>query len=335
MLVWAFLEKRQELTLEQERERPIKVPSRVSMQDGEPTITLDQDTQRKSGIVIAPLAATSHQEELRAYGTILQLQGLVDVRNNYAAAKAQVDKIQAALAASRKEYERLKGLHQANQNISDKALQAAEAVWRADEASARAAQEAVSAVESTARQQWGSVLAEWLSDTSQPFDRLLQQREVLIQITLPAGAPPLSAPQLARVQAADGTLVSAKLVSPAPHTDPRLQGMSFFYRAPAETPGLLFGMNVLAYLPVGPQVQGVIVPAAAVVWWQGKAWVYVQRGPDQFVRREIPTETPLQEGWFVGKGLSAGEQLVVSGAQLLLSEEFRAQIQVGEEGQSQ
>jgi hypothetical protein len=108
--------------------------------------------------------------------------------------------------------------------------------------------------------------------------------------------------------------------------------MSFFYVASAPTPGLLPGMNVLAYMPVGPQVAGVTVPAPSIVWWQGKAWVYVKKGPDHFVRHAVPTEHPVKDGWFVVNGFSAEDRLVVRGAQLLLSEEFRSQIQVGEGG---
>ncbi|MBI1929785.1 hypothetical protein HYR99_36740 [Candidatus Poribacteria bacterium] len=102
--------------------------------------------------------------------------------------------------------------------------------------------------------------------------------------------------------------------------------MSFFYHTP-QTPGLLPGMNVLAYLPAGPPVEGVIVPASATVWWQGKAWAYMQKEPERFVRREVSTEAPVKDGWFVAKDFSAGARLVVSGAQLLLSEEFHSQIQ--------
>lgn len=332
VLVAAFLLSHNGVAKEQERKQALLVPPRVSIQDGERVVTLAPDTQEKSGIVIAPLVSVSHQEEIGAYGTILSLQDLIDLRSNYAAAKAQVDKTQASLSASRKEYDRLKGLYTAHQNISDKALQAAEAAWRSDEASAHAAQAAVQAVVRTVRQRWGGVLAEWLSDTSPVLDRLLQQQEALIQITVPAGVHLRSAPPTAQVQAGDGALVPVTLVSPAPRTDPRLQGVSFFYRAPAQTPGLLVGMNIVVSLPVGSKTQGVVVPASAVVWWQGKAWVYVQRAPDQFVRREISTQIPIQKGWFIKHGFAAGDSVVVIGAQLLFSEEFRAQIQVGEEG---
>jgi hypothetical protein len=329
-LVWGFLEGQKELAVEQERERPVKAVSRVSIQDHEPVITLDRGTRHHSGIVVAPLEPTSHQEELRAYGTVVDLGDLIDLRKSLATAKADVEKAQAGLEASRKEYERLKALHAENRNISDKALQAAAAAWRGDAASVHAAQDTLRAWEGSAQQRWGGVLTKWVFDPSPAFDRLLQRQDVLLHITLPADTPLASASQTATIQAQDGTLAAATLVSPSPRTDARIQGMSVFYLAPAQTPGLLPGMNVLAYLPVGPQVQGVVVPASAIVWWQGKTWVYGEKDENHFVRREISTETPVQQGWFVAKHLAAGDRLVVRGAQLLLSEEFRAQIQISQ-----
>lgn len=328
LLVWAFLEGREGSVKEQERERPIKAPLRVSLQNGETIVTLDPITQMKSGIVVAPLQSRSGKQELKAYGMVLELQDLVHLSKSLAAAKAQVEETRARLEASRKEYERLKALHD-NRNVSDKAFQAAQAAWMSDEASAAAARQGLQSLESAARQQWGRVLAKWLLDSSRSFSRLMQQEDLLLQITLPQGDRMLSTPPTARIQVADGTLTSATLVSPSPRTDPRIQGMSFFYLVPAQT-GLRPGMNVMAFLPVGSEVQGVIVPASAVVWWQGKAWVYVQKDADHFVRREISTEAPAKEGWSVAQGLSVGDELVVQGAQQMLSEEFRAQIQVGE-----
>lgn len=329
LLIWAFVQGRKELAIEQERERPVKAPPRVRVEDGESVITLDEATRKKSGIEVVPLKAALHQEEFRAYGTVMDLQPLVDLRNSFATAKAQVEKARASLEASRKEYERLKPLHD-NQNVSAKVFQAAEASWRSDEASARAANTAVGVLEGTIRQRWGGVLARWLFDGSREFERLMQRQDVLLQITLPPGSRLSSAPRNARVQTPEGKLASASLVSPSPSTDPRIQGMSFFYLAKAQPTDLLPGMNVLAYLANGSQIQGVIVPASAVVWWQGKAWIYRQKDSDHFVWQEIPTETPVEDGWFVGKGLSPNDRIVTSGAQLLMSEELRSQVQVGD-----
>ena len=90
-------------------------------------------------------------------------------------------------------------------------------------------------------------------------------------------------------------------------------------------------MNVLAFLRTGTTVDGVRVPAAAIVWWQDRAWVYRRANAETFTRIEIATDLPAPGGGYVVKDLPNSAEIVTRGAQLLLSEEFRAQIQVGED----
>jgi hypothetical protein len=91
-------------------------------------------------------------------------------------------------------------------------------------------------------------------------------------------------------------------------------------------------MNARAYLISGTPVDGYVIPPSAIVWWAGRPWVYAKIAGDQFSRRQIPTDMPVgREGEFVVpvSALSEPEQaIVLRGAQMLLSEEFRAQIQV-------
>ena len=99
-------------------------------------------------------------------------------------------------------------------------------------------------------------------------------------------------------------------------------------------------MNITVYLPTGANVHGIVIPRSAVIWWQGKAWAYFQKDSTTYIRLEISTANPVQApkgqgGWFVPD--TAGEYsesigVVTKGTQLLLSEEFRSKIQVGEEG---
>jgi hypothetical protein len=329
LLIWAFVEGRKEAAMERERERPVKAPPRVSTEKGESIVTLDRATQKMSGIEVASVKAVFYQQEFRGYGTVMELQPLVDLRNSVAAAHAQLEKARARLEASHEEYERVKAL-QENRNISVKVFQSAEAAWRSDDASARAADTALSAIERTVRQRWGGVLAEWLFNDSKEFERLMQRQDMLVRITLPPGSALSATPRNVRVQSPEGNLTLASLVSPAPSTDPRIQGMSLFYIAPAQATGLFPGMNVLAYLPSGSTTTGIIVPRAAVVRWQGKMWIYVKKDSDRFVRREISAEAPVKQGWVVTQDLFPNDRVVTTGAQLLLSEELRSQIHLGE-----
>lgn len=330
LVVWGMLA-RKEQAREVEQERPAEAPSRVSVQGNAVVVTIDQASQGKSGIRVAPLAPLSQRKEQRATGVVLQLQELFDARNGYAAASAQVERSKANLSASRAEYGRLGLLNADNHNVSDKALQAAEAAWRADEATFQGADASLKALGGSIRQRWGGVIAGWVFEGTAPFERLTRLDALLLQVTFPPDVPVDKAPHAIQVRTGEGAPpIAARLVSPAPATDPRIQGVSFFYLAPAGS-GLLPGMNVLARLPVGPVQSGVVVPASALVWWQGKAWAYLQRGTESFVRREIPTSMPVRDGFFVATGLSHQDLVVVKGAQLLLSEESRPRTGGGEE----
>ncbi len=78
----------------------------------------------------------------------------------------------------------------------------------------------------------------------------------------------------------------------------------------------------------GKHTPGVVVPNSAVVWLDGRAWAYLQKDRERFIRQEVVTNHPGGKGWFVTKNFQAGDYVVVQGAQLLLSEEFRAQIKI-------
>lgn len=327
LIIWGFIQGRSEAASERERERPVKSPPRVSVASGENLITLDSATQTRGGIVIMRLDSASSREEIRAFGTVVDLQGLTDLRSRYTSAFADAERAHASLEASKREYERLRVLYQDNQNISAKTLEAAGATLKSDEATAEATITPLRSLEVTARQDWGPTIASWIVQGAPAFTRLLSRQDILIQATLP---PDLSVPvpKTGSVQVGDGPRIPARIVSVAGRTDPRLQGMSFFLLAPARG-GLVPGMSVAALLPAGRNIAGTAVPQSAVVWWQGKAWIYLQTGPTTFVRREIPAEGPADRR--VVTGLPAGTRVVTRGAQALLSEELRVQIQVGEE----
>lgn len=330
LLIWAFLERRGELALERERELPVKPPIRVTSTDRGSVVVLDKATLTKSGIRLEPIKETAQFAKMNAYGMVVDVQEFLDWLNGYSAAQVQLEKNRTDLVVSHNEYLRLKSLHEASRNISDKALQAAEGTWRSGKAQTRGAEESVRNLEWTAQQRWGKVITNWLMERNTAIERLIRQEQVLVQITLPPGTHLPSPPRSIRVRGAADTQIEAVLVSPSPRTDPSIQGSSYYYLALGGKGELLPRMNVEAFLPVGERMKGVFIPSAAVVWWQGKAWVYLQRGENRFERLELTTEHPMRDGWFAPHGFSHTTMLVVIGAQLLLSEELRSQIQTGE-----
>lgn len=327
LAIWSFLQARGEAKLDDETEKPLKVAPRVSNADGTPTITLDEDALRRSEIETIPLENALHAQTLRAYGSVLNLQSLTDLSNKYETAKADRETQQAKLDLSQANVTRARALYnQGPQAISKAQLEAAEETFRIDAASLAAANSQLATLAHTAVQAWGEVLGQAVTWASPLLIGLVERRDVLIQVTLRADETVAKAPENAFVQTQAGHRIALRFVSPAPATDPHIQGQSFYYTAAAES-GLLPGMNVMAFVPTGQMVARAKVPAGAIVWLQGRAWAYFRTGPKTLVRREIATDSPAPDGGYFVKDVLDGTQVVSRGAQMLLSEEFRAQIQ--------
>jgi multidrug efflux system membrane fusion protein len=297
-----------------------KGPAQVSVENGQTVLTLGTPTQNRLGLEVTTLTTTRTHTRVTLPAVVLSAQDLATFRNGYVATQAQLQKAKVGADVARKEYTRLKTLFEQSQNISEKSLQSAEGTLQANEVEVRAGEQQLNLQESVIRQEWGSVVAKWAVESSPELQRVFDQREVLVQMTMPADAT-FGAPRSISLEIPGAARTEATLVSTFPRADPRIQGRSFLYISPARL-GLTPGVNLLAHLSVGSAMKGLIVPTAAVVWSEGKAWVYQQTATDRFTRRAVPTDIPVERGFFVAEGFVPGDKVVTQGAQALLSEEL-------------
>lgn len=297
-------------------------PPSVNAIGGETVITVGPKAQAASGIRVQVLAISQHRAETVAYGSVLDVQPLLELGARYRAAQAEATAARAALRASQLEYERTRSLNALDKNASDRAVQAAQATWEADRAKASAAAGSAMAIRALASSRWGETLAsQALEDRRTALSKLLLGKEVLIEMALPPDASTPSSLGIA-VPGAHGRQVPAQFVSPSPRADLLTQGATFFYRAPSGD--LRAGWRVEARVPLGERAaQGVVVPESAVIWHANRPWVYVQTDATHFVRRALANATATPGGWLVAEGWRGGERVAVAGAQLLFSEEFK------------
>ncbi len=311
---------------DEDEQEAVKAPSHVAVQDGRTVLKLDAPTQARDGIRVESLAPTSMRAELRGTAVLLPVSDLAVVRNAYVAARAKLQRDQVDLQLARTQYERVKILYDENQNMSLKAMQDAEAAYRNTQAQVTADGQETKLQLDAVRQRWGTVPADWMAGQNPALEPVLEQRDFLVQVVFPPGEVARPPVRLALSAPGKQTL-EARYLSPMPQVNPQIQGVSFLYLAPGR-PGMAVGMNLVVEVPVGQRRDGVVVPDSAVVWWQGKAWLYEESAPATFTRRDVPTDNPRPGGYFIaGHQFPAGTKIVVAGAQALLSEEFRSQIQ--------
>ena len=323
-VTWGFYANRGEQAADSD-DAPVQAPSRVSSQEGRSVLSFDEDAQKANGIRTMVLSASSQRSRTPATGVVVQLQPLLDLKASYNAPRTELLRTNANARASAQEYRRLKQLNEEDKDASDKSVEAARAASENDAALVQNAQQAITILHANALLHWGGVVTGWMERDSAEFEALLKQQRFLLQVTSTAGGG-LALPGEATVELPDGTHTVARFVSPVPQLDSRLQTPSALYVISAH-PGLVAGMNLSVFLPAQAVQTGVVLPSSAVVWSQGNAWCFVETTPGKFSRIAVDTSNPASNGWFVTKEITPGMRVVTAGAQTLLSEEFRSQIQ--------
>ncbi len=288
-------------------------------------VKLSATQQKQVGLQTAVLAAESHPEQIRAYGAVLDVARLTDLTNSYANAQAQLQTAQAKLEVARLAYERARDLVQ-SAAMPKKDAETAEGSFRTERAALAAAESQVKTLAATARQEWGPVIGKGIVERSPQLVQLIEREQMLVQVTLPPGVMLGGPPQTALAQApARNANIDLRYLSPAPRTDPRIQGVSYFFVAAGDS-GLLPGMNTTAYVPSGKSFDGVFIEDTAIVQWQGRAWVYLRAGPETFKRHPIRTDQPISDDDYVVQDIPPGSEIVLRGAQVLLSEEAKSEL---------
>ena len=317
------------------QEEEVATPNRVNSNKGLTFVSLSSEAQVQSDIKTTSLQTTEHQNTLNTLGTVINIDTLIELRTRYLNAKANANIAHAALTSSQQEFKRMQQLNQDNKNVSDQVLLNAQAIYKSDQAKLEAAEIEAKNIRDNIRQNWGDTLAANATNeiNNEEFKKLLSHQNVLILVSFPLNESSHKANKNINVYPTGTSinLAKATLFSEAPLANQTIQGVTYYYTA--ESNKLRSGMRLTVQMDEdasqnsNSKESGLLIPNSAVVWYGGKAWIYKKQDNENFVRLPISTERPNKGGWFNESSIiKADDEIVTSGAQLLLSEEFKYQI---------
>lgn len=277
---------------------------------GNAVIALSDEARGKIGIQGTNPSPMQMSPELKGYGRVLDPAPL-------AALLLELASAQAAYGASSNELARLNTL--AGQgNASTRVLQTAEAAAARDQLAIQSAKDRLAL-------SWGKAVAD-LPDLPALVQSLVALEAALVRIDLPVGET-LKQPAGARLASPSGEAAEAEFLGPAPGVEPQMQGRGFLFQVRPNPARLSPGQAVVGHLKLpGEPLGGVVIPRDAVVRTEGAGWVYVsdRASGESFTRTEIALDHPTDAGWFVTKGVTASDRVVVAGAQQLLAIELKS-----------
>ena len=274
---------------------------------------LDAEAIERAGVELTPLTAAKWSEQIPGFGRVADPAPLVALHYERLAAEA-------ALKASQVEVDRARKLFEGGENIARKALEQAEALVAADRLKFQAAEQKFLL-------DWGPEIDK---NRAELIAGILSGRTVLIRGELASAEIPDEAPATARVMIpGHGEPVEAAVIGAAPAVDVKSQTAAWFLKLEKPARPLPPGLSLaVEFAGGGKEEAGVLIPAKAVLHFQGGAWVFSEGAEKgHFERRQVELEHALAGGWFAAQDFKPGDKVVTSGAASLLADELKAQIE--------
>lgn len=274
---------------------------------GETVLTVPEAIQLASGIATTRLVYLPRPSAPVALLNVLDLQPLLELGARLAVSRAEREVALAQVEASQAQVTRMRLLYGDDQNVSQKALQDAVSMAKADQARFSIALTTSTMVSATIAQHFGMTLAQAAARPEGGLWRdFVTGRTSLVRIVI--HDQKLTLPEKLTVIALDGSSHQGHKLTSAPNIDPWSQGATWLYTV---TPALPQGARIRVPLAGEADSGSVRALDHAVVWYGEQRWIYVKTGPQQFTRRLMP------------EGLRVDDVIVTRGAALLLSEEQR------------
>lgn len=322
MLVFYGKDEYENYQIEQEEE--IESADRVTEEDGISIVNLPPAVQKNSGIQTAKVEPFSYQNEVKSFGTVVPIDTLIDAQASLANLTASLATAKANQAHHQQQFTRLKALNADGKNVSDLAVQEAAVALKNDENAIQGFQRQIHNLKASLNLKWGQHLASSASkQQSTLLKRLVNRESMLVKVSLPFHlAEPKKGDSINITPLNSSQSIKALYVSDAAGVDTNGAGKTYYFSAPAVH--LRTGMRVSVVASAGKTAtaEGVVIPSTAVVWYAGTPWAYFKEDHDEFVRKPISADIEIDTGWF-NTGFSAESEIVIRGAQLLLSEEFK------------
>jgi len=304
--------------------RESEVESLISIKNK--IITIPNSIITNSGIEIQSISESKKQSINSSYGYVVNLKNLIDFKTNYLNINFEINKLNTQLKEENEHFKKLKFLNGDNKNIADSVVHEKEIEINNLRNNLNIQKSNKDNLLQTINQEWGSSFKELLTYPKKSLLKNIFNSETrLLKITIANNKTQKLIPSELMVSSLNQpkNKYKANFISKSPIGNPDIQGVAYFYLTSNNS--LMMGSKINAYIETGEDrhVKKFYVPKSAIVWNDGKPWVYAKTGNNSFLRRPLSKMKEVDDGWNVQFENISPKEIVTKGAQLLLSEEYK------------
>ena len=289
-------------------------------------ITISDSMIKNSGIEIQLISESKERSLYSSYGYVVNLKSLFNYKTNYLNLVSEINKLNIQFKEEREHFKKLKLLNEDNKNISDSAIHKKEIEINNHHHNLKIQINNKNNLLQVIEQEWGKLFKELLiSPEKSLLKDIFNSETKLLKIIIPNNkvqkSPPLSLMVSSFNQPKNK--FEASFISNAPFSDGDIQGRSYFYLT--SSINLIMGSKINSYVQIAEDinVKKYFIPKSAIVWSDGKPWVYEALNNNLFFRHSLFQMEEVDNGWIVEFDKMPPIKIVSKGTQLLLSEEYK------------
>ncbi|MBL1456797.1 MAG: hypothetical protein COA34_002875 [Methylophaga sp.] len=291
------------------------------------SVELTEAAQKMASIESQTLMESFYTPEIRAMAVVIPTRELQFAHSRCSEAKMNLRMAKVNEQAMSKELSRLKTLQQATGSVASKEVNYAQTNLSLAQAESELKQQLVDNCHAEVRQQWPQPVADWVINGGEEFNLLMSRDQSIMKVTLPPKQSLNPNVDTVRWQQThqQNNVGQAQRLAAAISVDPVVSGETWFFLNKSSS--LQEGAKLQVWVPTEQGAfSAVLVPYQSVVWYAGQPWAYLHMDEQRFQRISLLNGHDSVEGIYLQQGFHPGDAVVTSGAQTLLSEEFKWQI---------
>lgn len=331
ILIWIVILLSQDVyTHDEEQDDDLVVTDYTQTENDQTYVVLTDAIEENSHIVSQPLQKTNYAKINYAYGLVIDPAELLNSKTELNSVANKKNALDQKINESEKQLEMLVELNQDNKNVSDLVVHEKEIEIKNLKYDRQSSQNQIEGLFNNINQNWGNEFVSLLKNPSSNKLRCLFQNACrLAKVTFDSFLnEDLNLKKIFVSSFNNSEEYSEALyISHSPVADPTIQGYSYFYLI--NNIKFALGAKIKASINQSDDDKNhLFIPNEAVIWSNGKAWVYTREiDQPKFIRRSLSDAHEIENGFIINEGyFKEGQLIVIDGSQLLLSEEFKYQI---------
>ena len=289
-------------------------------------ISLSDSSIKNSGILINPVIESTHQSLYSSYGYVVNLKNLINYKTKTSNIEYKYAQLNRLFEAETEHFEVLKSLNDDNKNIADSVVHEKKMHIDNLRDDINILKHKKQNLLDIVKHEWGEKFKDLIINPKKsPLKTIFSSEARLLKITITDDQIKNSLPLKLEVFSLNQPEIKyeANFVSEASSIDENIQGKSYYYLT--LNSNLMIGSKINSYTnsPKEKAFKTFYIPNSAIIWNKGQAWVYKETTKNSFSRQAIFNMEEVKDGWNVQFKNTPPESIVTSGAQLLLSEEYK------------